>query len=323
MFEAGHVSVSGDRVGRYTFLLRVIFLYFIGILFLLYLACVIWTWLVDSAAPLDKQQQEWVQKTAENLRITLAKDAPEKRPYLVICDFCGEPTGVLADCVRRELGGKTQYIVKDRTVRKKIRDFLHLLPQGVSDLKAAAELAKEQGAELALIGNCTRLTYDEYGKLDTKVVFNLVNLDGKSLKEITFVSGKSAEKAEAASGEKEKDELSTDAKRTIVTGGSSSLSSPEEFTWQKFLGWVFFVLLFPILTIQFLILMTRKESNFANAMILIIYTIIDGVLAWFLFAAAMYGWGVVGILLIIVLVVCALIYNLQITAFARKIGEEA
>jgi len=69
-----------------------------------------------------------------------------------------------------------------------------------------------------------------------------------------------------------------------------------------------------VFSIGFIRTMVRKESNRSNAFVLILYTLVDAVLAYLLVGAALLHW--VAVTVFIVAVAAALAYNVRIMTFA-------
>ena len=79
------------------------------------------------------------------------------------------------------------------------------------------------------------------------------------------------------------------------------------------------MLLLPVFTIAFIRTMVRKDSNKTNAFVLGIYTVADALLAWLLIGAAIGSlWAV---LLLIIGVAAAFLYNTKIMTFAVRLEE--
>ena len=79
-------------------------------------------------------------------------------------------------------------------------------------------------------------------------------------------------------------------------------------------------MLLPVFTIAFIRTMVRKGSNKTNAFVLAIYTLVDALLAWLLVGAALTSWFPVVVFIIAVAV--AFLYNVRIMSFAVKLEEE-
>jgi hypothetical protein len=77
------------------------------------------------------------------------------------------------------------------------------------------------------------------------------------------------------------------------------------------------VLLLPVLTINFLRAICRRQSNRANALALAGYTLVDALLAWLLVGAGLSsGWTVA---VFIIAVAAAFAYNVRMMTFAVKL----
>ena len=94
----------------------------------------------------------------------------------------------------------------------------------------------------------------------------------------------------------------------------------QSFSWfHRLFGWLIAVLLLPVFTIAFIRTMVHKGSNKSNAFVLCVYTLADTLLAWLLVGAALNSW--VPVVVFIIAVVAAFLYNVRIMTFALRLEE--
>lgn len=87
----------------------------------------------------------------------------------------------------------------------------------------------------------------------------------------------------------------------------------------RFFGWLLIVLLLPVFTIHFLVVMTEKRSNRINAFVLITYTGIGAILAWILTVPNRESYA--SLALFGLLCLLAFWYNVQMMSFAVRQNE--
>lgn len=101
---------------------------------------------------------------------------------------------------------------------------------------------------------------------------------------------------------------------------ASVKETSQSFPWfQRLFGWLITVLLLPVFTLAFIRTMVSKGSNKTNAFVLSIYTAVDALLAWLLVGAALRSWFT--ILVFIVAVLAAFLYNVWIMTYALRLEE--
>jgi len=210
--------------------------------------------------------------------------------------FSNDPTDYFTNTLRSTIEQRGVLDLHDRTVMEKARNFLNLRHPSYAATKAAVAEGRELETQGVLYGAIHAFeSYPGGSKIDVEV-----HLSDVSTGENIF------------------------SKRYTVDTSSAPLVAVQEVTqgfplFQRLFGWLIAVLLLPVFTINFIRTMVRKDSNKANAFVLGIYTVADALLAWLLVGATLSSWFTV--VVFIVAVVAAFLYNVRIMAFAVRLEE--
>lgn len=272
----------------------------ISVLFVGYLIVLAWTQFGPSRPVLNPERKNWVRAAAVYIADDLAKNKGEIRS-IVISDFSLDPSGETALLVRQALQSKGSFDVMDKSFCQKVWDKLNLPLSNKNDVNAeapkAGKYAQSRGADAAVWGTCVKLENSEAAVIGD-IEYYLIDKTGKTL----------------YSGRYNNETLKDSAISPLVLPDLPS-------SWgHRLLGWVLLALLFPIITISFLQSMTSKKSNKINAFVLVLYTAVDGILAYIFFPPE---WAnIVSVLIFLGMIIVAGAYNLIIMDFARKLEED-
>ena len=231
---------------------------------------------------------------------------------LTLINFADDPTNLIADDLRQRLDSAGTFILADRPLFDKFRRFLNVSQSATAEPEAALQLGKRNKTDGILYGTVHQFETVN-GRAMIHIDYHLV--DSRSGE--TIYSGVYDNRAEAtapplAAIPAAVSATMTDLAATLPFGGPLVL---------RFLGWLLIVLLLPVFTINFLVVMTEKRSNAVNAFVLITYTCVGAILAWILVAP---NWG--GYLSLAgfgLLCAGACWYNIQMMSFAVRQTEIA
>ena len=218
---------------------------------------------------------------------------------VILLHFANDPSDYFTDRLRSVIEQRGVLDLRDMTFWEKVRRQLNLRISSPASSEEAIESGRSAGSQGVLFGNLTVFESTPDGA-SVDVVYHLGDVKtGKLVYTGRFQDGSSSST------------LSPAAVKAAV----------QKFPWfQRSLAWLVLVLLLPVFTIAFIRTMLRKKSNRSNAFILGIYTLVDAILAFLLVGAALSGWW--PILVFVVAVAAAFLYNVRIMTFALKLEEE-
>jgi len=242
------------------------------------------------------------QELADTAIPKIVEDIRQHRGELrdvVLLHFGNDPSDYFTERLRETIEQRGILDLRDRTFTEKVRKQLTLRISSPSSAEEAIEHGASAESQGVLFGDIASFESTPDGAV-LDVTYHLADVKtGKVIYTGTFKDG---------------------------TGDTNvSLAAVKEavqkFPWfQRGLAWLVLVLLLPVFTIVFIRTMLRKKSNRTNAFILAIYTLVDAILAFLLVGAALSGWGPV--LIFVIAVAAAFLYNVSVMSFALKLEEE-
>lgn len=215
---------------------------------------------------------------------------------VAILHFCNDSSDYFTNTLRSVIERQGTLELQDFTLMEKIRSPLSLRHPCYSSKEEAIEAGQSLGVEGVLYGSLTAFeTYPGGSKIEVEV--DLVNVGtGVTVFSYPYLY----------------------ESNSLTLGVIADVS--QAFPWFKRLfGWAIAVLLLPVFTIGFIRATVRKESNRSNAFALGIYTVVDAMLAWLLIGGAIGSWF--SVLVFVVAVAAACLYNIKIMAFAVRLEE--
>ncbi|MDO5582378.1 MAG: hypothetical protein Q4G69_14745 [Planctomycetia bacterium] len=251
----------------------------------------------------DSKRQALAADASKSILKTLLEHRGSKKT-LAIFPFAGDTGNLFSDAVHNTILSSGTFELQDKSLFDKARNLLNMEQYRSNDRQEALEFGK--ASDLVLYGTVERFeTVDE--KATLRVHYTLVDVAVKTdLADKTYVSDSPE---------------STDLFNTIK-GGAKNLfkaNGSAQANLNRLFGWILAVLLLPVFTIKFLMVMTAKNSNRINAVILVFYTVLDILLAWILISPTSYGYAL-GILFLF-LTFGAFVYNAKIMSIALRQTE--
>ncbi|MDD3586119.1 MAG: hypothetical protein PHQ75_02955, partial [Thermoguttaceae bacterium] len=223
---------------------------------------------------------------------------------LAFLSFKGDPTDTVANALRNSINQAGTFDLCNKGFFDKIRDCLGMREYASDNPKNALSLGKWKKADLVLYG--TVLQYEIVNRKGILVVeYNLMETNSGSV----LYNGKYDST------------VSDDSLANVVTDTVQTVlgQTPSKPGLNQFLGWILIVMLLPIFSFTFLMNVTAKRSNKANAMALGIYTLIDCLLAWILMKPQFDGIG--SIVIFILFCLAAFFYNVKLMSIAHNKTE--
>jgi hypothetical protein len=210
-----------------------------------------------------------------------------------------DPTDFVTDQLRAQIETTGALDLHNRSLTEKTRNLLNLRHPTEAVLEEAIEAGKRRKVDGVVYGVVHAFeSHPKGARIDLEV--RLVDI--RSGKEV-FKDRVAEDTAAVVSGARE-----------MMGNSSAGLA-----WWKRLLSWAVVVLLLPVFTIGFIRTMVNRKSNRANAGILVIYTLVDAVLAYLMVGIPLAGW--VPMLVFLVAVALALVYNIYIMSFAARLEE--
>ncbi len=210
-----------------------------------------------------------------------------------------DPTDFVTDQLRTQIETTGALDLHNRSVTEKTRNLLNLRHPTKAVLEEAVAAGKRRKVDGVVYGTVHAFeSHPKGARIDVEV--RLVDI--RSGKEIF------------------KDRVAKDT-ASVVSGAKEMVDSTTVGMawWKRVIGWAIVVALLPVFTMGGIRTMVRKKSNHANAGVLAIYTLVDAGLAYLMVGIPFAGW--VPMLVFLVAVLLALVYNIYIMSFAVRLEE--
>jgi hypothetical protein len=218
---------------------------------------------------------------------------------VVLLHFANDPSDYFTDRLRSVIEQRGTLDLRDMTLSEKLWRQLGFRISAPASNREAIEVGRAADAQGVLLGSLA--------------VFE--STPGGASMDVTYHIGDVKTGKVAYTGRFQDGASDTDVSLANVK------EAVQKFPWfQRGLAWLVLVLLLPVFTIVFIRTMVRQRSNRRNAFILAIYTVVDALLAWLLVGAALASWW--SVLIFIVAVVAAFLYNIRIMTFAINLEAE-
>ena len=256
-------------------------------------------------AQLDQTRNDAVPAVTEQIANSLRENRQDIRS-LTLINFAGEPTDSISDHLRQRLGSAGTFLLADRSLFDKIRRKLLLSQSETDDLGVALQRGKRNKTDAVLYG--TVHTFEsEKSRAMIHIEYHLVDCRTGE----TVYSGIYDNRADMP--------LSM-AIPAIISDIASAIPTDGAW-WLQLFGCVLIVLLLPIFTFNFLVIMAEKRSGMIKAFVLAIYIGIGVMFAWILITP---NWeSYTSLALFALLLVFVVWYNVQLVAFAVRQNETA
>ena len=218
---------------------------------------------------------------------------------VVLLHLSNDPSDYFTDRLRTAIEQRGVLNLRNRTVGEKLRKLLDLRIPSPASREEAIESGKSAGSQGVLYGS----------------IASFESTPDKAVLDVTY------HLADVKTGEVVYTGTFKDGTGDTNVSLAAVKEAVQKFPWfQRGLAWLVAVLLLPVFTISFIRTMLRKKSNRTNAFILAIYTLVDTILAFLLVGAALSGWW--PILVFVLAVTAAFLYNISVMSFALKLEEE-
>ncbi len=272
-----------------------------------------WYWLTPEPLPLAASRKE----AADAAVKTMLEDIRANRgsaKSAALLHFDNDPTNYVSNMLRREILSTGILDLDEIPLADRIRAKLHLRIPTYATLEDATDAIAQTGADLVIWG---QLTAFETTDGDSAVINGQYHLIDAQTMQPIFTGTISTTKQEAVN------EPSSDAQTVAVVKQTNEPTiSAYEATiplYARILAFVFIAILLPMITFPFFRSTAARRSNQANAVVLVLYAAIGGILA-FLMIGGSFTTPAMTALFFIAFIANA-IYDLAMLSFAARLEE--
>lgn len=243
------------------------------------------------------------QELAEKMVVEIAEDLQANKGAVVsavLVHFENDPTDYISETLSLVLEQRGTFDLLGPPLPYRLRKVLNMRQPAHNAPVTAAETANIAGLDAAIIGRVT--SFESYaGGTKAEIEYTLVSATGEIL-------------------------YTASLKREISSAWiAPALPDSATVFWQSSylqngLVWLMIMLVLPIVTITFIRIAARKNSNASNAFVLAVYTLLSTIAAYIIIGTGLSGLWLLGMLLATASV--SLAYNIKILSFAIKLEEE-
>ena len=262
----------------------------------------------------QKPQADSIRTAAANATVQHIADALRENRQniksLTLINFADDPTNLIADDLRQQLGTAGTFLLADRSLLDKFRRSLNVPQWATAEPETALNLGKRSKTDAVLYGTVHQFETVK-GRAMIHLDYHLVDCrSGETIYSGVYDNRTETLSPVVAASLASLPAVVSDIATAVPTGGSGLL---------RFLGWLLIILLLPVFTINFLVVMTEKRSNAVNAFVLGTYTCIGAILAWILISPNRESYA--SLTLFALLCLGAFWYNVQMMSFAVRQNE--
>ena len=225
-----------------------------------------------------------------------------------VMHFTNDVSDYVTLTLRGELSMAGTFDVEDTSFQEKLNNMLSLRNKGCFSIEQAWKYGKENELDAVIIGSI-----DRFEHLDEKNVVltgNVKMLDIRTQQTVADITINESSYSIFSSKLQEAVSLPQELRKET-----------EQIPWAlRVLLFILLVLLLPLVTFAFIRFMVAKRSNKHNAFVLVTYTILDAILAFFMIGGRVDSVGILIGFLLAVLV--AFLYNTYLMNFASKLEAQ-
>lgn len=282
-------------------------------IFFIYLFCMAWVNLGPQKPVVNVVRQRAADRAAEKAMCEIRAHRGSLT-NVKMYHFANDPTDCLTLKFRDLLNKNGVLNLSDTSFAEKFRHFANFREHGCESLTEAVQAAKGEDVDGVLWGVIDRFESVGNGVL-LKGMYQLVEIPSGAV----IYEGKLFENSitqaviDSAASEAESPGCMKETVDAVEVAAS-------QVRWHiRFLWFVLFALLLPVVTISFLRTMVAKRSNKVNAFVLSTYTLVDLVLAFFTVGGAF--TSIFTVLLFFAAGLAAFAYNVALMNFALKLED--
>ena len=272
-----------------------------------------WYWLTPEPLPLAASRKEAadaaVKMMLEDIRANrgAAKSA-------ILLHFDNDPTNYVSNALRKEILSTGILDLEEIPLIDRIRAKIHLRIPTYATLEEATNATAKAETDLVIWG---QLTAFETTDSDTAVINGQYHLIDAQTMQPIFTGTISTTKQEAAT------ETVPEAQAVAVVEQATEPTVPAyEATiplYARILAFVFIAILLPMITFPFFRSTAARRSNQANAIVIVLYAAIGGILAFLMIGGSFATPALTA--LFFIAFIANVIYDLAMLSFATRLEE--
>jgi len=271
----------------------------------IYLVVRVWPVLWPPSPALDPARRE----IAETMLPKLLDDLKTKRGevrYVAMLPLANDPKGFVRDILQNAIDNSGVLDIADKSLIDRLTDYVRngyetivgRTPNSGTSKEDALALGRHEGVQGVLFGKVKEFdAYAGHAVLDLDLHFLDVSTGQELLPNPNYAATPPANGSPAVTHER---------------------AEIQPFSWAtSLIASAVFLLLLPIFTVGYLRSVVRKESNRANAATLVIYTVVDALVAYLLLSGGLTNW--IATMVFLLVTAAAFFYNVYVMSFALRL----
>ena len=273
-----------------------------------------WYWLTPSAMPLAVSRKDVadaaVKRMMEDIRANRgsAKNA-------ILLHFDNDPTNYVSDSLRNQLLSTGILDLEEVPLIDRIRAKLHLRIPTYATLQDAMDATAQAGTDLVIWG---QLTAFETTNDDSAIINGQYHLIDAQTMQPLFTGTISTTQDAAAAEPPQDTQVATVATEQTTTPSVSAYEATVPL-YARILAFIFIAILLPMITFPFFRSTAARRSNQANAVVLVLYAAIGGILAFLMIGGSFATPALTA--LFFIAFIANVIYDLAMLSYATRLEE--
>ena len=272
-----------------------------------------WYWLTPSAIPLATSRKEVADAAVKRMMEDIRANRGAAKTAILL-HFDNDPTNYVSDSLRNQILSTGILDLEEVPLIDRIRAKLHLRIPTHATLEEATNATTQAGTDLVIWG---QLTAFETTNDDSAVINGQFHLIDAQTMQTSFTGNISSTQDAVVSEPPQDTQVTPVAEQTAAPSVSAYETTVPLYA--RILAFLFIALLLPMITFPFFRSTAARRSNQANAVVLVLYAAIGGILA-FLMIGGSFATPTLTALFFIAFI-ANVIYDLAMLSYATRLEE--
>jgi len=273
-----------------------------------------WYWLTPSAMPLAASRKEVADAAVKRMMEDIRANRGSAKTAILL-HFDNDPTNYVSDSLRNQILSTGILDLEEVPLIDRIRAKLHLRIPTHATLQDAMDATTQAGTDLVIWG---QLTAFETTNDDSAVINGQFHLIDAQTMQSSF-TGTISSTQDAIVAESPQDTQVTPIVAEQTAAPSVSAYEATVPLYARILAFLFIALLLPMITFPFFRSTAARRSNRANAVVLVLYAAIGGILAFLMIGGSFATPALTA--LFFIAFIANVIYDLAMLSYATRLEE--
>ena len=273
-----------------------------------------WYWLTPDPLPLAVSRKEAADAAVKTMLADIRANRGAAKSA-VLLHFDNDPTDYVSNALRKEILSTGILDLKEIPLADRIRAKLHLRIPTYATLEEATNATAQAETDLVIWG---QLTSFETTDGDSAVINGQYHLIDAQTMQPLFTGTISTTQDAAAAEPPQDTQVATVATEQTTTPSVSAYEATVPL-YARILAFLFIAILLPMITFPFFRSTAARRSNQANAVVLVLYAAIGGILAFLMIGGSFATPALTA--LFFIAFIANVIYDLAMLSYATRLEE--